>query len=416
MKTLRVSLVALAACVLSTGCMTTRVRPPEVPAFVEQIGKCQVASGQNAPLVTEWPASEKANLESLLRRGGVAVTFSGCEMRVVAQCPIRGGYTWQRTSPATDVVEINDENELYAKLPLGAAALEGELKRWGKLSVQTQISGLLRLEGGGPYDIPAIGECSRATHVITALSVGAFTLSTGGGGTIGGGADVQGIGGGARSSQGTTVTRSSGDGRACWESTDQSPHPNCSSPIQVFLAPIPGRAAEEGPPGTVKVDLVSGTANSRWDVYVDDAVICTTPCSKWLDPSRPVYFRTREDGPFVAPDKIKLSNLDPYTDFSGPLQLQAQPTDRAKLATGITFTSLGGMAMMTGLTLSGVSCLGNRFEGMCTGGLISLATGSVITAGAIWLITQSMPIARIAPLMRGGPRLVATPGGVAGNF
>src|SRR5262245_37174019 len=39
--------------------------------------RCRVAASQSAPLVTEWPASEKANLEGLLGSGAVAVAYSG---------------------------------------------------------------------------------------------------------------------------------------------------------------------------------------------------------------------------------------------------------------------------------------------------------------------------------------------------
>ena len=68
---------------------------------------------------------------------------------------MRGSYRWQRTTPATDTLEIDSEDELYARLPLGAASLEAELKRAGKLSVQTTVAGQLRLEDDSPPTVPA---------------------------------------------------------------------------------------------------------------------------------------------------------------------------------------------------------------------------------------------------------------------
>src|SRR5258708_29003817 len=91
--------------------------------------KCKVAASHENPLVTEWPASEKANLEALLGQGTVVVTYSGCTMRLLPQCHATGKYVWHRTTSASDTVEIHDADELYAKLPLGAASLEGELQR-----------------------------------------------------------------------------------------------------------------------------------------------------------------------------------------------------------------------------------------------------------------------------------------------
>src|SRR3954467_8143218 len=96
------------------GCMrssTAKARSvlPRVPA--EQ-AKCRVAASQSSPLVTEWPGSEKANLEVLLRSGTVAVAYSGCSMRLLPECRVKVEYHWQRTTPSTDSLEINDSDEL----------------------------------------------------------------------------------------------------------------------------------------------------------------------------------------------------------------------------------------------------------------------------------------------------------------
>jgi hypothetical protein len=372
--------------------------PPSVlPEFPSEQARCKVAASQSNPLVTEWPASEKANFEALLRQGSVAVSYSGCVMRVLPRCRLNGGYFWQRTTPATDFVEIDNEDDLYAKLPLGAVNLEAELKRSGHLSVQTIVTGLLRLTNPDAVSLPNEGECAQATHVVEALSVGAFSLSTGGGARGGGSAGFFGVGEvGGSTGGGGRLVRSSGEPQACSASTDEAPHPNCSAPIQVFLRALPGRGAEEGPPGTTKVDFVSANANGRWDVYIDDAVACTTPCSRWVDTSRPVLLRAREDGFMAAPDKIQMTNLGADA-LAGPLQVQAHPTSRGELVTGLTFTSLGGMALLTGITLSAVGCPSGRSDGMCTGGLISLGAGSLITAGALWLIFDSAPRANVVP-------------------
>jgi hypothetical protein len=98
----------------------------------------------------------------------------------------------------------------------------------------------------------------------------------------------------------------------------------------------------------------------------------------------------------AAPDKIRMLNLGPDA-LGGPLQVQAHPTSRGELLTGITFTSFGGLALLSGITLSAVGCPSGRSDGMCTGGLISLAAGSLVTAGALWLIFDSAPRADIVP-------------------
>jgi hypothetical protein len=366
---------------------------PRAPA---EVGRCHVAAGQSSPLVTEWPASEKANLEVLLRTGTVAVAYAGCSMRVLADCRVRGVYQWTRTTPATDSLDINDADELFAKLPLGAASLEGELKRSGKLSVQTMVAGQLRLDGGSVSDIPSEGPCAQATHVVSALSLGAFALKAGGTRDAEAGVTVASIGSGIKHEKSADLLRSAGDFDSCSTGTDQGPSANCASPIQAFLTPIPGRAEEEGPPGTLKVDFVSANPSSRWDVYADDRVICTTPCAQWVSAERPIMLRAREEAFMASPDRVQVPNLLAHAG-EGRVQLQAHPTSRGELATGITFTALSGMAVVTGITLGSIGCLAGKGAGLCDAGLYTLVGGLPVLAGSIWMITDAMPKAEVLP-------------------
>src|SRR6476659_8367603 len=321
---------------------TARSVLPRAPA---EGAKCRVAASQSTPLVTEWPASEKANLEVLLRNGTVAVAYSGCSMRLLPECRVGGEYHWQQTTAATDSLEINDADELFAKLPLGAASLEAELKRSGKLSVKTTVAGQLRLQNANMNDVPREGPCAQATHLLTGLSLGAFALTAGGQKDTKLGAEVSIVGTGVKTERSADLLRSAGDFDTCVQGTAESPHVNCASPIQAFLTPLPGRTEEEGPPGTVKVDFVSGDASTRWDVYADDVVICTTPCEKYVSAERPIMLRAREEPFFGSPDKVRVVNLLGHAG-EGRLQLQAHATNRGKLSTGIVFTTFTGMGVI----------------------------------------------------------------------
>lgn len=409
----------LAACAYDSPAVRAQSVLPRAPA---ELGRCQVAASQSSPLVTEWPASEKANLEVLLRTGPVAVAYTGCSMRVLSECRIRGVYRWTRTTPATDSLEINDADELYAKLPLGAVSLEGELKRSGKLSVQTMVAGQLRVDGATVADVPREGPCAQATHIVSALSLGAFALKAGGQRNASASAGVTSIGDtGLKHERSADLLRSAGDFDSCSSGTDEGPNMNCASPIQAFLAPLPGRTEEEGPPGTTKVDFVSANPASRWDVYADDKVICTTPCAQWVSTERPVMLRAREEAFMAAPDKVQIPNLLAHGG-EGHLQVQAHPTARGELAAGITFTTFTGMAVLSGIALTSVGCLAGRGSGLCTGGVITLGIGAPLLAGSIWMITDSMPKAEIIPHDGGqlyaAPqrRLLFGPNFVAGRF
>jgi len=414
------AVVAAPGC--TTGFMSTAGARDVLPRAPVELGRCRVAASQSSPLVTEWPASEKANLENMSHGGAVAVAYSGCSMRLLPDCHVRGSYRWMRTTRSTDSLEISDTDELYAKLPLGAASLEGELKRTGKLTVKTVVAGQLQLDGAGVNDVPGDGACAQATHIMTALSIGAFALTADGGRTRELGASVSLGDAKIQTERAASLLRSAGDFDSCSNSTADTPNGNCASPVQVFLAPLPGRAADEGPPGTVKVDFVSGNPAARWDVYSDDQVICTTPCARFVHPAHPLLLRARDDAWMRVPDKIHVPSL---LDAGGGahLQLRAQPTAQGELVAGITFTAFSGMAVITGVTLGSLGCLGGHSSTMCDAGLISLGTGGLALAGSIWLILDAQPRADVMPedggamLARARPRrLVLGPGVVAGTF
>jgi hypothetical protein len=197
-----------------------------------------VAASHDQPLVTEWPASYKARLEAMLQQGAVAVEYSGCDLKIVDRCRLPGSYAWRKTTLSTDTTDIKNEDELFAKLPLGAAALSGELQTSGTLHVQTTVSGQMQLVGRAADDVTSGAECARATHLVTALSIGAFRLMADG--AVAGKAGVEagkvGLGGAAKESKSTL--RAAGDPATCTKATNAEPHPDCRSPIQIFLSPI----------------------------------------------------------------------------------------------------------------------------------------------------------------------------------
>jgi hypothetical protein len=173
----------------------------------------------------------------------------------------------------------------------------------------------------------------------------------------------------------------------------------------------------------MKVDFVSGDASSRWDVYADDAVICTTPCQRYVNIDHPVMLRARDEPFMGSPDKVRVVNLLDHA-AEGRVQLQAHHTARGQLATGITFTAFTGMGIITGITLTGVGCSSSDHDGMCKGGIITMAVSAPLLAGSIWLILDSRARAEVVPFDSGPvlmakpsrPRLLWGPGFVSGTF
>lgn len=405
-----------------TGCGFGSLSEPVTPG-AGQVTRCSIGASQTSVLVTEWPAAEKANLEGLARGGAVAVEFTGCELKLLTECRLPGNYTWQRTTPGSDVIEITNEAELYAKLPLGAVSLAGELQRSGRLSIETTVSGQLRLQDMTAAQVTMAPECARATHLVEGVSLGAFVTQATQRSLAGANASTSSVGLGGQQEQRENVVRTAGDKSACLESNAEAPAPNCASPIQVFLLPIPGRTETAGPPGTVRVDFVSSEPSVRWDVFVNDEATCTTPCAHWVDPARPLELRTREQGVVGMAgmaggfDKVKLQRLE---TGQMPAQVIATPTSGGQFVTGITFTALGGMALITGAVLTPIGCSadeGERRAGLCTSGLITASAGALVAGGAIWMIVDSLATVRVQPFFdHAGGQLSLRGGSFAGQF
>ncbi len=234
------------------GLLTPKLAPSDthsVRGAPKDSNRCVVASTHREPLVTEWSASSKARLEILLTatladtdRYAVAVEYSGCELRIIDNCQPPAAYDWSKSTLSRDSVDINDADDLYAKLPLGAVNLEGALKRSGRLSILTTVAGQIRLKRSS-IDFDAVASdpgCSEATHIIQAVSIGAFKMIEGGRGQATVGAGVAGIGNAGASTMRTEqMVREAGSDADCQQTTEGKPHPGCRSPLQLFLLPIP---------------------------------------------------------------------------------------------------------------------------------------------------------------------------------
>lgn len=365
----------------------------QVPDMPDEQFRCRIAANHENPLVTEWPASEKANLEALIHDGPVVVSYSGCTMKVLPTCRLRGAYSFRRTTTSTDTVEIHNADELYAKLPLGALSLEGELQRSGRLAVQTTVAGQLNLGG---FDTAGFGAgCERATHVVRALSIGAFKLRSGGSANVGGSATVAGIGSGQGSSSSEEVTmREAGSPAQCDSGTDAAPNPACASPIQVFLAPLPSSIVDRGPPGMLKVKFLPVRPDEKWEVVVGDRALCTTPCERWVDPAMP--FSLKYDPGFFSRNQYwDIPDLRPHL-HEQRVEVHVEPTATGEFVGGIVLTTFGGIAVVTGTALTAAGC--GRNSGLCTAGLVTLPAGLLGLAPGIWMLIDSKGTVHVTPM------------------
>ena len=237
---------ALIGLSLGTGCRGRNLASAMAGSpGVEGQARCGVVKSHARPLIIEWPSADRAALEALVEKnkGLVAVRYAGCEMEIVRRCEVGGRYGYTSVAPKRDDQEFRSADELYAKIPLGAAQLESELERHGSLTLEMTVVGHYDTSRERVARGELRGDCDQATHVISMVTVGAFKLSSGSGAKIGAGVNVMGIGGGAASSAERGAERSDGDPAQCHGGEDSTPPEGCGSLLRLEVEPI--READE---------------------------------------------------------------------------------------------------------------------------------------------------------------------------
>jgi hypothetical protein len=203
--------------------------------------KCEASKGQTRPLIVEWSAPDRAALEALAKRNQLVVHFEGCALEPLRQCRAPAQpYGYTPITPKDEVVSMKTTQELYANVPAHAIELEGKLAQMGELRAAMRIVGMYE----SPSTVPAIdqleGDCEGATHVVTALTVGAFEFTAGKAEGASASAKLFGAGAGAeKSSEKQTLSRD-GEVSACSSASgaDKGPPDRCGALLRLEVAPL----------------------------------------------------------------------------------------------------------------------------------------------------------------------------------
>ncbi|MBS2014622.1 MAG: hypothetical protein JST00_17170 [Deltaproteobacteria bacterium] len=198
------------------------------------------------PFVIEWDATDMASFESRAANDVVFVRYQGCDLIVIDSCvddSVRGGFGSYKpvewTSGSVESIDIANEGELYAKLPLGAASLGGRVQGGEKFHMEYFVSGVRTATRDtiARADLAKRPGCKNATHFVYAYNLGAFALGAQSnvhgqaGGTVGGfGA------GGARSSA-SKADKRGGDLGSC-RGASAKELTTCKVPIRLTLREI----------------------------------------------------------------------------------------------------------------------------------------------------------------------------------
>jgi hypothetical protein len=240
------------ATALGVGCASVPGSDPQVPTYTPaDQTTAHAAQSATHPLILEWPAADRAALESQRAGGVVVVKYGGREMEVMRGCRVAATYHYVALTPKEDDVVMRSGAELAAAMPIHAARLDARIEQKQKLEVAMTIVGMYESEARAWRVADLTGDCAGATHVIAALTVGAFELSASAETAAGAGATMLGAGVEVHRDASKEVLDRDGKKDACAKASAGAVAPpyECGALLRVEVAAIvfPASAAPCGP-------------------------------------------------------------------------------------------------------------------------------------------------------------------------
>jgi hypothetical protein len=134
------------------------------------------ASGCDGTFFTDWGEATSDAIAAASRDGLVAVRVQGCKLEVVAACRPEGSYDFVAVTPSRDAATVSQENAIAIGVEgrddktVGASAGLGRSRSVDYAVVGQQIA------KAAPKSTS--GDCARATHWVSTISVGAYELTS----------------------------------------------------------------------------------------------------------------------------------------------------------------------------------------------------------------------------------------------
>lgn len=262
------------------GVVAGAAKAPGVPD-----GECdpKALGGVVSPLVLEWPASARSDLEAATQDGVVVVAFSCTGVKVLADCKVKGNYGYRAVTARTETTLIEGKDDIKASFGGVAWAVAGNLARDAKLDLTTILVGKLSTPRAAVHRSELSGDdfCKGATHFVKRIDLGAFAMATGTNVTAGYSAKAFGQSSSGGSSSKDIRTKADGSPDSCKgsSSADAKAPEGCAAPIRVSLAPIKDE-------GISKAESVSAKGQSDGlgcpapFVFVDGACVSQVPKGK----------------------------------------------------------------------------------------------------------------------------------------
>ncbi len=206
------------------------------------------------PFIIEWDATDMSSFEQHAANDIVFVHYEGCSLRILDECrneSIRGEQGAYKpvewTSGSLETLDVNNEAELYAKLPLGQATLGGRVQGGEKFHMEYYVAGTRTASRDAVYtkDLDGKYGCEKATHFVYGYNLGAFGLASSKNLTASAGGSAFGFGAGGSESRSSSAEKKGGKLTTC-DSDSAKEVEGCKAPIRLTLRPIrPGESPKD---------------------------------------------------------------------------------------------------------------------------------------------------------------------------
>lgn len=203
---------------------------------------CSAVRPQTEPDLMGWDPGSRANLNRLRAAGVVAVRYEavGCNvtLELLSHCiGTTGKYQFSPYSANQRKVAHN-AGELFAQLPVGAASLGAGMKGGRALRTDYILAGQYALPPDAIFRKSELkgADCPRATHVVSAIYVGAFILGAGESRQLDAKSTLFGVGAGVSSSADVDVLSTEGDAESCAVAQREgTENYRCAVPLRIGL-------------------------------------------------------------------------------------------------------------------------------------------------------------------------------------
>lgn len=242
-----VALVGIMTVVVA-GCGARSVGGGGSPLFKKTLAgqnKCDPKNDER-PFIIDWDATDQSSFQARAASDIIVVRYSGCELKVLDGCAndsVKGALGAYRpvdwTAGQLEAIDMADEDDLYAKLPLGTASLGGRVQRGERFHMEYYVSGTRTATRSAVYrtDLDRISGCKNATHFVYAFNLGAFALASTSSLQTRAGGSYFGFGTGTASSSTTKADKRGGDLARC-QGTSAAEVDQCRVPIRLALRPV----------------------------------------------------------------------------------------------------------------------------------------------------------------------------------